>query len=76
MYDNDMTTKQVLEPGTVVQYRKVGTARLVQYNVTPSWSSEANEGWWTVEWIKAPKAYREGHNGNRSYWICPSDIVQ
>lgn len=60
-----------LQPGDVVQYRKVGTARLVERTGPsgPDYEHYAvtGEGRWTVEWIRAPKKYRE--RLTTGFWI-------
>jgi len=66
------TTENALAAGTVVQYRKVGTFRVLR-PATPSYMSEAGDGWYELEPIKAPKKYRE--DGVRTYWVGPSDVV-
>jgi len=71
-----MTKTEPLAPGDTVQYRKVGQARLVEYRGYSRYqTSEVSEGWWTVEWIKAPKKYREecGAASDSMFWFAPKD---
>jgi hypothetical protein len=71
-----MTKTEPLAPGNLVQYLKVGQARLVSYDgySSPRDIRESGEGYWTVEWIKAPKKYREG-GPELAYWFTPKDRI-
>ena len=54
-----------LAAGRMVQYRKVGTARLV----APLEARYADRGWWKVEWVKAPRKYMDRNNTPETNYI-------
>jgi hypothetical protein len=67
-----------LQPGDIVRYRKVGTARLVERKMDDCSPRDAGEGYWTVQWIKAPKSYREtkNHESGRRFWFVVADRLE
>jgi hypothetical protein len=69
--EHTMTAPTKLEPGMIIQYRKVGTARLVRCEY--EYNAETGSGRWELEWIKAPKKYREEMTSG--FWITPADII-
>lgn len=73
-----MTNKSPLKPGDIVQYRKVGTARLVEREGPVGYPEydATGEGRWTLEWIKAPKRYRETPDLSYGFWVSLSDRIE
>lgn len=63
-------TNPPLALGDTVQYRKVGTARIV---ALADRLDSRGGGWFTVEWIRAPKKVREAKN--REIYVSPSDRI-
>ena len=59
-----------LIPGAMVQYRRVGTARLVK-----PMEGMNERGWWELEWVKAPKVYRDKNGQGHHWWIDVRDLI-
>ncbi len=71
-----MQSTEILIPGQIVQYRKVGTFRVVGHS--DGWDAAKcaefrGAGWYDAEAVKAPKSYRDA--GVRSFWIGPENVV-
>jgi len=54
----------------MVQYRRVGTARLVK-----PMEGMNERGWWELEWVKAPKVYRDKNGQGHHWWIDVRDLI-
>jgi hypothetical protein len=75
-----MNTRPLTE-GEMIQYRKVGKARLVKYYPEKSGRStiedecrDRREGWWNLEFITGPRKYKEDKDG--IYWISVRDRIE
>ena len=65
-----MTTVATLPAGTIVQYRKVGLARVVECTYPYGQSSR-----YVLDFITGPRKYRDAGPTN-GYWVGANDVVE
>lgn len=59
-----------LTPGDLIQYRRVGKARLVALD---SAHAPGGEGWWTVQFLTGPGRSYATKRQNKLFWVAPKD---